>query len=88
MFPPKIIEELDENPLSVVIENNNFESGSYNTGVDNSNVGEENHHNTINNPLDKIMELNKQTTDLFERMLAVEKEKSALLEQLLKEKGK
>ena len=85
---PKLIEELDENPLSVVIENNNFESGSYNTGVDNSNVGEENHHNTINNPLDKIMELNKQTTDLFERMLAVEKEKSALLEQLLKEKGK
>ena len=43
--------------------------------------------NTIH-PLDKIMELNKQATDLFERMLAVEKEKSALLEQLLKEKGK
>lgn len=84
---PKIIEELDENPLSVIIENNNFESGSYNTGVDNSNVGEENHHNTIHHPLDKIMELNKQATDLFERMLAVEKEKSALLEQLLKEKG-
>ena len=34
------------------------------------------------------MELNKQTTDLFERMLAVEKEKSALLEQLLKKKEK
>ena len=34
------------------------------------------------------MELNKHATDLFERMLAVEKEKSALLEQLLKEKWK
>lgn len=82
---PKIIEELDENPLSIVIENNHFEGGSYNTGIDNS--GEGNYYNTIH-PLDKIMELNKQSTDLFERMLAVEKEKSALLEQLLKEKGK
>ena len=81
---PKIIEELDENPLSVVIENNNFESGSYNTGIIES---DQYNQNTIH-PLDKIMELNKQATDLFERMLAVEKEKSALLEQLLKEKGK
>ena len=81
---PKIIEELDENPLSVVIENNNFESGSYNTGIIEN---DQYNQNTIH-PLDKIMELNKQATDLFERMLAVEKEKSALLEQLLKEKGK
>ena len=76
--------ELDENPLSVVIENNNFESGSYNTGIIEN---DQYNQNTIH-PLDKIMELNKQATDLFERMLAVEKEKSALLEQLLKEKGK
>ena len=85
---PKIIEELDENPLSIVIENNNFETGYGSIG----NLGiiqtDQNNENTINNPLDKIMELNKQSTDLFERMLAVEKEKSTLLEQLLKEKGK
>ena len=85
---PKIIEELDENPLSIVIENNNFETGY--GSISNTAIiqNDQNNENTINNPLDKIMELNKQATDLFERMLAVEKEKSALLEQLLKEKGK
>ena len=85
---PKIIEELDENPLSIVIENNNFETGY--GSISNTAIiqNDQNNENTINNPLDKIMELNKQTTDLFERMLAVEKEKSALLEQLLKEKEK
>ena len=85
---PKIIEELDENPLSIVIENNNFETGYGSIGNLGIIQNDQNNENTINNPLDKIMELNKQATDLFERMLAVEKEKSALLEQLLKEKGK
>lgn len=85
---PKIIEELDENPLSIVIENNNFETG-YGSIINTAIIqNDQNNENTINNPLDKIMELNKQSTDLFERMLAVEKEKSALLEQLLKEKRK
>ena len=85
---PKIIEELDENPLSIVIENNNFETGY--GSISNTAIiqNDQNNENTINNPLDKIMELNKQTTDLFERMLAVEKEKSALLEQLLKKNEK
>lgn len=85
---PKTIEELDENPLSIVIENNNFETGY--GSISNTAIiqNDQNNENTINNPLDKIMELNKQTTDLFERMLAVEKEKSALLEQLLKKKEK
>ena len=85
---PKIIEELDENTLSIVIENNNFETGYGSIGNLGIIQNDQNNENTINNPLDKIMELNKQATDLFERMLAVEKEKSALLEQLLKEKGK
>lgn len=85
---PKIIEELDENPLSIVIENNNFETG-YGSIINTAIIqNDQNNENTINNPLDKIMELNKQSTDLFERMLAVEKEKSALLEELLKEKRK
>lgn len=83
---PKIIEELDENPLSIVIENNHFETGYGSIGNLGIIQNDQNNENTINNPLDKIMELNKQATDLFERMLAVEKEKSALLEQLLKEK--
>ncbi|WP_293713093.1 helix-turn-helix transcriptional regulator [uncultured Parabacteroides sp.] len=79
---PKIIQELEENPLSVVVENNTFESGSYNYG---GTINDENHQHIIH-PLEKIVELNKQTSDLYERMLALEKEKSALLEQLLKEK--
>ncbi|MEA5127368.1 MAG: helix-turn-helix transcriptional regulator [Proteiniphilum sp.] len=46
-------------------------------------------HNTqtLNfNPLDKVMELCSEKDQLYERMLELEKEKSALLEQLLKEK--
>lgn len=79
---PKIIQELEENPLSVVVENTIFESGSSNNGT----VGyNEKIENTIH-PLEKIIELNKQTTELYERMVALEKEKLALLEQLLKEK--
>ena len=70
---PKIIEELDENPLSIVIENNNFETGYGSIGNLGIIQNDQNNENTINNPLDKIMELNKQATDLFERMLAVEK---------------
>lgn len=79
---PKIIQELQENPLSVVIENT-FESGSSNNG---NIVGNTEKIENIIHPLDKIVELNKETSDLYERMLALEKEKSALLEQLLKEK--
>ena len=64
---PKIIEELDENPLSIVIENNNFETGYGSIGNLGIIQNDQNNENTINNPLDKIMELNKQATDLFER---------------------
>lgn len=78
---PKIIQELEENPLSVVVENT-FESGSSNNGI----IGYNENVDNIIHPIEKIIELNKQTTELYERMVALEKEKSALLEQLLKEK--
>ena len=46
-------------------------------------------HNTqtLNfNPLDKVMELCSEKDQLYERMLELEKEKSALMEQMFKEK--
>lgn len=42
--------------------------------------------NIVNHPVDQQMALNKEQASLYERMLAIEKEKNALLEELLKEK--
>ena len=77
---PDIIQKLEENPISIVIENNIFQSGSCSIGM----VGGDN--NIVNHPVDQLMELNKEQASLYERMLALEKEKNALLEKLLKEK--
>lgn len=83
--PCALIENMEENPLSVVIENNTFENGSANQVVTNPT---ENlmYDNQQIYPVDKIMELNKEMATLYERMLTIEKEKSALLEKLLNEK--
>nr|MBD3622001.1 XRE family transcriptional regulator [Sunxiuqinia sp.] len=72
---PDVIKELEEDPVTVIIENNTFEKGSA-AGI-----------NTINNnsdPTERIIELAKEKTALYERMLELEKEKNALLEKLLK----
>ena len=78
---PEIIQKLEENPTSIVIENNTFQTGSSNVGVI-----EQQRDNIVNHPVDQLMELNKEQASLYERMLALEKEKNALLEKLLKEK--
>lgn len=82
---PEIIENMEEVPFSVVIENNNFEyeNGSYSNNIGYS--AEFNDNKTIH-PVEKIIELTKENTSLYERMLANEKEKVALLEKLLNEK--
>lgn len=75
---PELIKELEEDPVTVIIENNSFEKGS---GAA--------YYNVINNnpdPVDRFIELSSEKTALYERMLELEKEKSALLEQLLKDK--
>ncbi|OJV87432.1 MAG: hypothetical protein BGO34_10135 [Bacteroidia bacterium 44-10] len=81
---PELIKELEEDPVTVIIENNTFEKG-------NNNVGYVTDNTITNNPIEQILELTKEKTTLFERMLELEKrmlelekEKSALLEQLLK----
>ncbi|WP_425883597.1 helix-turn-helix domain-containing protein [Parabacteroides sp. ASD2025] len=78
---PEIIQKLEENPTSIVIENNTFQSGSSNVGV-----VENQRDNIVNHPVDQLMVLSKEQASLYERMLTIEKEKNALLEMLLKEK--
>ena len=76
---PELIKELDEDPITVIIENNTFEKGNNNVGYV---IG-----NTItNDPIEQILELSREKTALYERMIELEKEKSALLEQLLKDR--
>lgn len=73
----ELITELEEDPVTVIIENNTFEKGS---GAA---------YNVINNnsdPVDQLIELSKEKTTLYERILELEKEKNALLEQLLKDR--
>src|SRR5690554_3845492 len=76
---PELIKELEEDPVTVIIENNTFEKG-------NNNVGYVADNTITNNPIEQILELNKEKTALYERMLELEKEKNALLEKLLQEK--
>jgi len=72
---PECIKQLEEDPVTVIIENNTFQKGSA-AGI-----------NTIhNNPIKHILELNKEMKSLYERMLELEKEKNALLEKLLKDR--
>jgi len=68
-----LIKELEEDPVTIIIENNNIETnnGTGYVGVDNST----NHYN----PVEKIVEL-------CERLLLADQEKIALLEKLLQEK--
>lgn len=80
---PEIIENMEETPVSIVVENNNFENGSNNNGIGyNSEVND----NKIIHPLEQLIELTKENASLYERMIANEKEKAALLEKLLNEK--
>ncbi|WP_148479452.1 hypothetical protein [Parabacteroides johnsonii] len=64
-----------------VIESNTFQTESSNVGM-----VENQRDNIVNRPVDQQMALNKEQASLYERMLAIEKEKNALLEKLLKEK--
>ena len=79
---PELIKDLEEDPLTVIIENNTFESKEGN------NIAYLENDNSTNyfNPIEQILELNKEKQALYERMLELEKEKSDLLEKLLKEK--
>jgi transcriptional regulator with XRE-family HTH domain len=76
---PALIKELEEDPVTFIIENNNVEKG----GII-ANIAENNTINNNSDPIDRIIELANEKTALYERMLELEKEKNALLEKLLK----
>ncbi len=75
---PELIKELEEDPVTFIIENNTLEKGHIIAGthIDNFNP----------DPTDRLIGLFKEKTDLYERMLELEKEKNALMERLLKDK--
>jgi transcriptional regulator with XRE-family HTH domain len=74
---PEFIKELEEDPVTVIIENNTLEKGNIIAGD----------NNIFNpDPIDRIIELSKEKTALYERMLELEKEKNILLEKLLKDR--
>lgn len=81
---PQLIKELEEDPVTIIIENNTFESKE---GDSIAYLELENDYSTRTyNPIEEILKLNEEKQALYERMLELEKEKSALLESLLKEK--
>lgn len=85
---PALIEELEEDPVSVLIENNNFESGSIGN-IAQEQVGFDVDQTDFNNtyhPADKIIELCNEKAALYERIVQIEKEKATYLEELLKKK--
>ncbi len=75
---PALIKGLEEDPVTFIIENNTLKNGHILTG--------NNIENFNSDPVDRIIELNKEKTALYERMLELEKEKNTLLEKLLKER--
>lgn len=85
---PEVIENMEEAPATVVIENNtyDFESGSNNNGQFVTGYISEVNDNKVLHPIEKLLELTKENASLYERMMANEKEKAELLEKLLKEK--
>jgi transcriptional regulator with XRE-family HTH domain len=73
---PEVIKELEEDPVTIIIENSSVDKGSIVAHINNFNC----------DSIDKIIEISKEKTALYERMLELEKEKNALLEKLLKER--
>ncbi len=71
----ELIKDLEEDPITITIENNTFEN------KDGNNIAylENDYSTNTYNPVDKIIEL-------CEKLLEADKEKIALLEKLLKEK--
>ena len=70
---PEFIKEMEEDPVTIIIENSNIEN---NTGAAGYYIAGD---NINNNPIEKIAEL-------FEKLLQAEQKKIELLEKLLKDR--
>lgn len=78
--PVDLIKEAEEDPLTIIIENNIFQNGS-SVGT----IGKVDGNSIINNnPIEKVLELSNEKMALYERILELEREKNALLQSLLK----
>ncbi|NDV77666.1 helix-turn-helix domain-containing protein [Dysgonomonas sp. 511] len=78
----KVLKEMQEDPVTVIIENNTFEEGS----VGNLGAYNNNESNITNNPIEEILKLTQEKQELYERLLALEKERSTMLAKILGEK--
>lgn len=78
---PELIKELEEDPVTVIIENNTIEKGHIIAG----NIAGNTIDSFNSNPIERIIKLANEKTALYERMLELEKERNALLEKLLRE---
>lgn len=87
---PQLIEELEEDPASLVVENNTFEleAGSVSNIGGVSGLQNEGEFNIYNNPIDEILKQSNEKVALYERLLEAEKKSISVLEQLLKDKEK
>lgn len=63
-------------------------NGVGNTGVIENDQIQTKHNEPHIYPLDKVTELSNEISSLYERIIALEKERSSFLEQLLKDKKK
>lgn len=78
---PELIKELEEDPVTVIVEKNTLEERSAESITAHS--SEET--NTAN-PAEQIIALSKEKQTLYERILELQKKKNALLEELLRKK--
>lgn len=78
---PELIKELSVDPVTYIIKNKRFEkvkdAASSNTVVTNK-----------IDPLDRLIELSHEETDLHERMLELQKERNKLIKQFLLNRNK
>lgn len=72
--PVTVLQCMEDDQASYIFENNTFD-------IDNGGVITENFNNY--NPIDKVMELQAENKELYERLLQAEKDKSEWMEKLI-----
>ena len=75
---------MQEDPVTIIIENNTFDFEEGSIGYIGAN--NDNESNITNNPLEEILKLTQEKQELYERLLALEKERSMMLAKMLGEK--
>lgn len=80
---PQLIEELEEDPASLVVEYNTFEDGSVANFAGKSNEGFNiSDFKNIHNPIDEIIKQCEKRVALYERLMELETKNASLFQQL------